>query len=203
MPGCGRSRVRSHPVGLRSSTPIPPSRTDRRPGFRCCIRPSRRRGPTPRRCVCRSSPTCISTAMGPSSPTRSAVSHGRGSNGLYNAWFGEYLATKSYLIAMIDNHRDEQLRSHGAVLLQQALAAAPRHQHDCHGAAPGRCGGAAHRPRQDRRRRPFPGSASPGSTPTGSWPSSAAGPTTRCCRLRFVPRCRSTPGRPWTCTTRA
>jgi predicted dienelactone hydrolase len=32
-------------------------------------------------------------------------SHGRGSNGLFYAWFGEYLAARGYIVAAINHHR--------------------------------------------------------------------------------------------------
>jgi predicted dienelactone hydrolase len=33
------------------------------------------------------------------------LSHGRGSNGLFYAWFGEYLAARGYIVAAINHHR--------------------------------------------------------------------------------------------------
>lgn len=34
-----------------------------------------------------------------------AFSHGRGSNGLYYAWFGQYLVARGYIVAMINHCR--------------------------------------------------------------------------------------------------
>src|SRR3954466_13925387 len=32
-------------------------------------------------------------------------SHGRGSNGLYYAWFGEFLASRGYIVAALNHYR--------------------------------------------------------------------------------------------------
>ena len=73
-------------------------------------------------------------------------SHGAGSNGLYYAWFGEYLAPRGYLVAMLSHYRANTYRSKRDVCAKQAPSAPARYLPSISGILlEGRSVGAAYR----------------------------------------------------------
>ena len=116
-------------------------------------------------------------------------SHGAGGNGSVYAWFGEYLASHGYLVAMVYHYRANTYEFERALRAQQDLAAPARHQPGHLPPAPGQASGgrtstrirlAWRGIRKGVSRRS--GSAAPRSIPSCSSPISADGRTTRWCR---------------------
>ena len=84
-------------------------------------------------------------------------SHGAGGNGSGYAWFGEYLASHGYLVAMVYHYRANTYDFERIVRAQQVMATAARYQPGHHPSAPGQGVGAAHRPESDWRGGAFAG----------------------------------------------
>ena len=100
-------------------------------------------------------------------------SHGAGGNGSVYAWFGEYLASHGYLVALLYHYRANTYDFERALRAQQAVAAAPRYQPGHHLSAPEQGVGTAHRPEIRSAWRgihkvdlPLSGSVAPRSIPT-------------------------------------
>ncbi len=62
-------------------------------------------------------------------------SHGAGGNASTYAWFGEYLASHGYIVAMLYHYRANTFELERPVCPQQAVAAAPRYRSGHHAPA--------------------------------------------------------------------
>jgi hypothetical protein len=136
-------------------------------------------------------------------------SHGRGSNGLYYAWFAEALASRGYIVAALNHYRANTYDSNIAYLANK-LWQRPRDisltisflLDDPPGARRStRIGSAS--PAIHRVGSPRCGWEARGSIRKSTSPSNAAGATIRWCRNICATSCRSMPPQRSTCTTNA
>ena len=107
--GLARAAEALHPVGLRQIEYADPAQPDRLVAL-SLLYPAQPPGPdaAPLRLpfftnlhLYRDAPIVADSLRRP----LVVFSHGRGSNGLYYAWFGEYLAARGYMVAMINHYR--------------------------------------------------------------------------------------------------
>ena len=92
------------PVGIRELDYVDPHEGGRHLTLRCSIPPRSASAP-PRRLCCRSSPSSIFPKADGEKRPLVVFSHGRGSNGLYYAWFAEFLASHGYIVAALNHYR--------------------------------------------------------------------------------------------------
>jgi predicted dienelactone hydrolase len=129
-------------------------------------------------------------------------SHGAGSNGLYYAWFGEYLAARGYLVAMLYHYRANTYDS-TVMYTRSKLWQRPRDLTlDITNLLQDKVWGPhidANRIRREDL--PLSGSAEPGSIPTCIWPTRPDGGTTRWSPRICARNCRLTRDPRATCKT--
>ena len=109
MPGLGRAADRLYPVGLKQIEYADPAQPDRLVAL-SLLYPAAPLPPdaTPLRLPFFTKLQLYRDAAIVADDVRRPLvvfSHGRGSNGLYYAWFGQYLAARGYIVAMINHYR--------------------------------------------------------------------------------------------------